>query len=142
MFHIQTKANYMTHTILVGGAKYRGTGRGFVTQHTHMDEQYRLFAPSHVYLGVKMGAGLIIMGIWAQQPSSTLVLLGLSGCPRFCALLVRPVPTLSPLIGIWSLLTMLSGSRGCVKPPEEPHTAVRSGQSKKNSFYSKILLAS
>jgi callose synthase len=26
MFHIQTKANYMAQTILVGGAKYRPTG--------------------------------------------------------------------------------------------------------------------
>eukprot|EP00804_Cyclotella_cryptica_P006003 CCRYP_000253-RC/>CCRYP_000253-RC protein AED:0.05 eAED:0.05 QI:240/1/1/1/1/1/9/998/2010 len=66
MFHIQTKANYMTQTILVGGAKYRPTGRGFVTQHTPMDEQYRFFASSHLYLGVEMGAGLIIMGIFSE----------------------------------------------------------------------------
>jgi len=66
MFHIQTKANYMTQTILVGGAKYRPTGRGFVTQHTPMDEQYRFFASSHLYLGVEMGAGLIIMGIYSD----------------------------------------------------------------------------
>ena len=54
----------MTQTILVGGAKYRPTGRGFVTQHTPMDEQYRFFASSHLYLGVEMGAGLIIMGVY------------------------------------------------------------------------------
>mmetsp|Transcript_9615 Transcript_9615/g.21673 ORF Transcript_9615/g.21673 Transcript_9615/m.21673 type:complete len:2178 (+) Transcript_9615:367-6900(+) len=66
MFHIQTKANYMTQTILVGGAKYRPTGRGFVTQHTPMDELYRFFASSHLYLGVEMGAGLIIMGIYSE----------------------------------------------------------------------------
>jgi callose synthase len=65
MFHIQTKANYMTQTILVGGAKYRPTGRGFVTQHTPMDELYRFFASSHLYLGVEMAAGLIIMGIYS-----------------------------------------------------------------------------
>ena len=46
MFHIQTKAFYMSQTILVGGAKYRPTGRGFVTQHTPFDEQYRFFASS------------------------------------------------------------------------------------------------
>lgn len=66
MFHIQTKANYMTQTILVGGAKYRPTGRGFVTQHTPMDEQYRFFASSHLYLGVELGAGLIIMFIYTE----------------------------------------------------------------------------
>ena len=66
MFHIQTKANYMTQTILVGGAKYRPTGRGFVTQHAPMDELYRFFASSHLYLGVEMGAGLIIMGVYSS----------------------------------------------------------------------------
>lgn len=63
MFHIQTKANYMAQTLLVGGAKYRPTGRGFVTQHTPMDEQYRFFASSHLYLGVELAAGLILMGL-------------------------------------------------------------------------------
>ena len=66
MFHIQTKAFYMTQTILVGGAKYRPTGRGFVTQHSPMDEQYRFFAASHLYLGVELAAGLIIMGIYTN----------------------------------------------------------------------------
>ncbi|KAL3922878.1 MAG: hypothetical protein SGILL_001970 [Bacillariaceae sp.] len=66
MFHIQTKANYMAQTILVGGAKYRPTGRGFVTQHTPMDEQFRFFAASHLYLGVELAAGLIIMGVYSD----------------------------------------------------------------------------
>eukprot|EP00979_Chaetoceros_neogracilis_P015538 scaffold6112_cov265-Chaetoceros_neogracile.AAC.1 len=66
MFHIQTKAHYMSQTILVGGAKYRATGRGFVTQHTPMDEQFRFFASSHLYLGVELAAGLIIMGIFTD----------------------------------------------------------------------------
>lgn len=66
MFHIQTKANYMMQTILVGGAIYRPTGRGFVTQHTPMDEQYRFFASSHLYLGVELAAGLILMGLYTD----------------------------------------------------------------------------
>jgi len=66
MFHIQTKAFYMTQTILVGGAKYRPTGRGFVTQHTAMDEQFRFFAASHLYLGVELAAGLIVMGVFTD----------------------------------------------------------------------------
>jgi callose synthase len=66
MFHIQTKAHYMSQTILVGGAKYRATGRGFVTQHTRADEQYRFFASSHLYLGVEMAAGLFIMGVYSD----------------------------------------------------------------------------
>ncbi len=64
MFHIQTKSHYMSQTILVGGAKYRATGRGFVTQHTPMDEQFRFFASSHLYLGVELAAGLIILYIY------------------------------------------------------------------------------
>jgi callose synthase len=66
MFHIQTKANYMSQTILVGGAKYRPTGRGFVTQHAPFDEQYRIFASSHLYLGVELAAGLILMGVYSD----------------------------------------------------------------------------
>lgn len=66
MFHIQTKATYMAQTILVGGAKYRPTGRGFVTQHTPMDEQFRFFAASHLYLGVELAAGLILMGTYTD----------------------------------------------------------------------------
>jgi len=66
MFHIQTKAHYMSQTILVGGAKYRATGRGFVTQHTPMDEQFRFFSSSHLYLGFEMAAALIFMGIYTD----------------------------------------------------------------------------
>jgi callose synthase len=66
MFHIQTKAHYMSQTILVGGAKYRATGRGFVTQHTAMDEQFRFFASSHLYLGVELAAGLVLMGMYTD----------------------------------------------------------------------------
>jgi len=66
MFHIQTKAKFMSQTILVGGAQYRATGRGFVTQHTPMDEQFRFFASSHIYLGVELGMGLILMGVYTE----------------------------------------------------------------------------
>ncbi|GKZ01468.1 hypothetical protein MPSEU_001097400 [Mayamaea pseudoterrestris] len=66
MFHIQTKAMYMAQTILVGGAKYRPTGRGFVTQHAPFDEQFRFFAASHLYLGVELACGLILMGVYTD----------------------------------------------------------------------------
>lgn len=66
MFHIQTKAQYMAQTILVGGAKYRATGRGFVTQHTPYDEQFRFFASSHIYMGIELAAGLILMWIYTD----------------------------------------------------------------------------
>ena len=66
MFHIQTKATYMAQTIFVGGAKYRPTGRGFVTQHTPFDEQFRFFASSHLYLGVELAAGLILVAVYTK----------------------------------------------------------------------------
>uniref|UniRef100_A0A7S1UZ62 1,3-beta-glucan synthase n=2 Tax=Grammatophora oceanica TaxID=210454 RepID=A0A7S1UZ62_9STRA len=66
MFHIQTKATYMAQTIFVGGAKYRATGRGFVTQHTTFDEQFRFFASSHLYLGVELAASLVLMGVYTD----------------------------------------------------------------------------
>jgi callose synthase len=66
MFHIQTKANYMSQTIIVGGAKYRPTGRGFVTQHTPLDENFRMFASSHLYLGFELAACLILMGVYTD----------------------------------------------------------------------------
>jgi len=66
MFHIQTKAIYMAQTILVGGAKYRATGRGFVTQHTPMDGQFRFFASSHLYLGIELGAGLLLVALFSH----------------------------------------------------------------------------
>ena len=66
MFHIQTKAHYFAQTILVGGAKYRATGRGFVTQHAPFDENFRFFASSHLYLGLELAAALILMGMYTS----------------------------------------------------------------------------
>jgi len=87
MFHIQTKATYMAQTILVGGAKYRPTGRGFVTQHTPFDEQFRFFASSHLYLGVELAAGLILMAIYtdAGQYAGRTWSLWLAACSFLCS---------------------------------------------------------
>ena len=66
MFHIQTKAYYFSQTILVGGAKYRATGRGFVTSHSSFDENFRFFASSHIYLGIEIAAALTLMGLYSE----------------------------------------------------------------------------
>lgn len=74
IFHIQTKSFYFQQTLMAGGAKYRPTGRGFVTQHAPFDEQYRFFASSHVYLGFELTVALIIFGIYTtskQYPGLT-----------------------------------------------------------------------
>lgn len=60
VFHIGTKWFYFGQTILAGGAKYRATGRGFVTKHSHFDELYRFYASSHLYAGVEIMFGLIL----------------------------------------------------------------------------------
>lgn len=60
LFHIGTKWFYYGQTILAGGAKYRATGRGFVTKHSRFDELYRFYASSHLYAGVEIAAGLSI----------------------------------------------------------------------------------
>ena len=49
-----TKAYYFEQTILAGGAKYRPTGRGFVTRHEDFSEIYRFHASSHFYRAMEM----------------------------------------------------------------------------------------
>lgn len=60
LFHIGTKWFYYGQTILAGGAKYRATGRGFVTKHSRFDELYRFYASSHLYAAVEIAIGLTI----------------------------------------------------------------------------------
>jgi hypothetical protein len=54
MFHIGTKAHYFERTLLAGGAKYRPTGRGFVTRHESFAELFRFHAHSHFYKAVSL----------------------------------------------------------------------------------------
>ncbi|CEG43044.1 glycosyl family 48 [Plasmopara halstedii] len=60
LFHIGTKWFYFGQTILAGGAKYRATGRGFVTKHSSFDELYRFYASSHLYAAVEVAVGLTL----------------------------------------------------------------------------------
>lgn len=67
IFHIQTKSYYFSQTLLAGGAMYRPTGRGFVTQHAPFDDTLRFFASSHIYLGFELAAALIIFGLYTKS---------------------------------------------------------------------------
>ncbi|EQC33729.1 hypothetical protein SDRG_08832 [Saprolegnia diclina VS20] len=58
LFHIGTKWFYYGQTLLAGGAKYRATGRGFVTKHSHFDDLFRFYASSHLYAGTEIAAAL------------------------------------------------------------------------------------
>ncbi|ETW06376.1 hypothetical protein H310_02652 [Aphanomyces invadans] len=60
LFHIGTKWFYFGQTILAGGAKYRATGRGFVTKHSRFDDLYRFYASSHLYAGFEIAAALVL----------------------------------------------------------------------------------
>ncbi|TMW60587.1 hypothetical protein Poli38472_000629 [Pythium oligandrum] len=64
LFHIGTKWFYFGQTILAGGAKYRATGRGFVTKHSQFDELFRFYASSHLYAGLEIALGLVLYCIF------------------------------------------------------------------------------
>ena len=66
VFHIRTRDYFYTQTILAGGAAYRATGRGFVTQHASFAETFRFFAFSHLYLGLEMIAALILFACFTD----------------------------------------------------------------------------
>lgn len=67
IFHIQTKCYYFSQTLLAGGAKYRPTGRGFVTRHSPFEENFRFFASSHIYLGFELIVALVLFGFYTTS---------------------------------------------------------------------------
>lgn len=67
IFHIETKSFYFSQTLMAGGAKYRPTGRAFVTSHSSFDENFRFFASSHIYLGFEIFAALILFGLYTTS---------------------------------------------------------------------------
>lgn len=67
IFHIETKFFYFSQTLLAGNAKYRPTGRGFVTRHTPFDESFRFFANSHIYFGFELMVSLILFFYYTQS---------------------------------------------------------------------------
>jgi callose synthase len=67
IFHIQTKSYYFSQTLLAGGAMYRPTGRGFVTQHAPFDDNFRFFASSHIYLGFELAVALVLFAIYTKS---------------------------------------------------------------------------
>jgi len=60
IFHMGTKSFYFEQTMLAGGAKYRPTGRGFVTRHERFAEIYRFHAASHFYRSVELILALLL----------------------------------------------------------------------------------
>uniref|UniRef100_A0A0D9V1R7 1,3-beta-glucan synthase n=1 Tax=Leersia perrieri TaxID=77586 RepID=A0A0D9V1R7_9ORYZ len=59
-FHLGTKTHYYGRTILHGGAKYRGTGRGFVVRHAKFSENYRMYSRSHFVKALELLILLVV----------------------------------------------------------------------------------
>lgn len=69
MFHMGTKAHYVSSTLKFGGARYRPTGRGFVMRHESFAEIYRFFAASHFTPGFELLGALLLwlcLGGWGD----------------------------------------------------------------------------
>ncbi|KAJ1618897.1 glycosyl transferase, partial [Pavlovales sp. CCMP2436] len=55
MFHMGTKAHYVSSTLKYGGARYRPTGRGFVMRHENFAEIYRWVGGGHRLFSGRLG---------------------------------------------------------------------------------------
>lgn len=61
VFNMGTKAHLFEQTLLIGGAKYRATGRGFLTKHETFAELFRFYAFSHFYKAMELLMYLLIL---------------------------------------------------------------------------------
>uniref|UniRef100_J3L0R0 1,3-beta-glucan synthase n=1 Tax=Oryza brachyantha TaxID=4533 RepID=J3L0R0_ORYBR len=66
-FQLGTKTHYYGRTILHGGAKYIGTGRGFVVYHAKFAANYRMYSRSHFVKGLEL---LILLVVYLVYGSS------------------------------------------------------------------------
>ncbi|KAF3976520.1 hypothetical protein CMV_000294 [Castanea mollissima] len=66
-FSLGTKTHYYGRTLLHGGARYRGTGRGFVVVHAKFAENYRQYSRSHFVKGIELMILLIVYQIFGQS---------------------------------------------------------------------------
>lgn len=66
-FQLGTKAHYYGRTILHGGSKYRGTGRGFVVFHAKYADNYRMYSRSHFVKGLELFMLLIVYEVYGES---------------------------------------------------------------------------
>ncbi|CAN6481517.1 unnamed protein product [Victoria cruziana] len=66
-FSLGTKTHYYGRTLLHGGAKYRGTGRGFVVFHAKFADNYRLYSRSHFVKGIELMILLVVYSIFGNS---------------------------------------------------------------------------
>ncbi|KAF7151972.1 hypothetical protein RHSIM_Rhsim02G0129600 [Rhododendron simsii] len=77
-FSMGTRTHFFGRTILHGGAKYRGTGRGFVVQHKSFAENYRLYARSHFVKAIELGVILVVYAAHSPLATNTFVYIALT----------------------------------------------------------------
>ncbi|GFQ00467.1 callose synthase 1 [Phtheirospermum japonicum] len=65
-FSLGTRTHYFGRTLLHGGARYRGTGRGFVVFHAKFADNYRLYSRSHFVKGIELMILLIVYHIFGH----------------------------------------------------------------------------
>ncbi|KAL8495893.1 hypothetical protein ACS0TY_019858 [Phlomoides rotata] len=65
-FSLGTRTHYFGRTLLHGGAKYRGTGRGFVVFHAKFSDNYRLYSRSHFIKGIELMTLLLVYHIFGR----------------------------------------------------------------------------
>jgi callose synthase len=68
MFSMATKWYYFGQTLVAGGASYRATGRGFVTQHETFAELYRFYFFSHFLASFELMITLLLYKIFLNSP--------------------------------------------------------------------------
>ncbi|KAK6162846.1 hypothetical protein DH2020_002687 [Rehmannia glutinosa] len=65
-FSLGTRTHYYGRTLLHGGARYRGTGRGFVVFHAKFADNYRLYCRSHFVKGIELMMLLLVYHIFGR----------------------------------------------------------------------------
>ncbi|KAL0425542.1 UNVERIFIED_CONTAM: Callose synthase 1, partial [Sesamum radiatum] len=65
-FSLGTRTHYFGRTLLHGGARYRGTGRGFVVFHAKFADNYRLYSRSHFVKGIELMILLLVYHIFGR----------------------------------------------------------------------------
>eukprot|EP01047_Picozoa_sp_COSAG01_P004077 COSAG01_NODE_130_length_24912_cov_83.574175_12_plen_409_part_00 len=68
MFHIKTKAHYYEQALIVGGAKYRATGRNFVLQKKSFLNLFQMFQSSHLDYGLSLVLNLLVYRAFIVDP--------------------------------------------------------------------------
>ncbi|MBA0880447.1 hypothetical protein Goshw_024409 [Gossypium schwendimanii] len=77
-FSMGTCTHLFGWTVLHGGAKYRGTSRGFVVQHKSFAENYRLYARSNFIKAIEFGLILTIYGSHSPVAKDTFVYIAMT----------------------------------------------------------------